>query len=83
MCPPGDGYEKDDRLPLVLGGGRAFGSGLHETTKSCIEMIEELAPLNGKHVLDMGTGTGILSIATILLGASQVIAFDIEPEAAG
>ncbi len=45
-------------------------------------MIEELAPLNGRRVLDMGTGTGILSIATIFLGASQVIAFDIDPEAA-
>jgi ribosomal protein L11 methyltransferase len=70
-----------DRVPIILGPGRAFGSGRHETTISCIEAMENLKSLSGKKVLDVGTGTGILAIAAALLDADEVIALDIEREA--
>ena len=77
-APPGP----DDRIPIHLSRGKAFGSGLHETTISCIETIEKLPSLQNKSVLDVGTGTGILSLACILLGALRAVAFDIDRDAA-
>ncbi|MDF1536797.1 MAG: 50S ribosomal protein L11 methyltransferase [bacterium] len=71
----------EERIPLYLGTARAFGSGLHETTVSCLEELETLAPLQGLTVLDVGCGTGILSIAALLLGARYATAFDVEPDA--
>ena len=60
--------------------GIAFGSGEHETTRSCLEIIDGLS-LEGKTVLDLGCGTGILSLAAALKGAKTVIAVDIDPQA--
>ena len=74
--------EQRGRIPIRLWSGKAFGSGLHETTASCIGALEELAPLVSSSVLDMGTGTGILSIAAVKLGAENVLAFDTDMEAA-
>ena len=71
-----------NRLPLRLARGRAFGSGLHETTISCIKALEELGPLENRTVLDVGTGTGILSLAALSLGARRAAALDIDPDAA-
>jgi ribosomal protein L11 methyltransferase len=62
--------------------GRAFGTGTHESTRLCLQLIEELArraPLG--HVLDIGAGTGLLAIAALRLGALGAIATDIDPEA--
>ncbi|MGB9668604.1 MAG: 50S ribosomal protein L11 methyltransferase [Thermosulfidibacteraceae bacterium] len=58
----------------------AFGSGEHETTRSCLEVMCEL-DFKNKNVLDIGCGTGILGIASVLLGAREVIAIDIAKEA--
>ena len=60
--------------------GMAFGTGTHETTSLCIKMLEKYMTKNDK-VLDVGTGSGILSIAAALLGASNVLAVDIDPVA--
>jgi len=76
-----------DRIPLILDPGMAFGTGKHETTRACLEYIDELAPTLGTaqtlqtSFLDMGCGSGILSIAAAKLGFSPVHGFDIDEEA--
>lgn len=82
VLPPGDSGHGTTRLPLYLGWGRAFGSGLHETTASCVGEMERLAHLEGQRVLDVGAGTGLLSLASVALGARVAFALDIDPEAA-
>ncbi len=60
--------------------GRAFGTGAHETTRLCLRLLDRvLAEREGAHVLDVGCGSGILSIAAALLGAPRVLALDIDP----
>jgi len=68
-----------NRIDLVMARG-AFGSGEHETTASCIEILETL-DLAGKRFLDLGSGTGILAIAAIQLGATGGVCVDIEEDA--
>lgn len=70
------------RMDLVVNPGLAFGTGGHETTRLCMELLEELAEadrLKGP-ILDIGAGTGILSLAAFLLGGRQLTAFDIDPD---
>jgi ribosomal protein L11 methyltransferase len=68
------------RFRIEVNPGMAFGTGAHETTKLCIEALEEyLEP--GARVLDVGTGSGILAEAATLLGAGRVYACDIDPVA--
>ena len=62
-------------IELVLDPGMAFGTGLHPTTQQCLEALSTL-PLDGKSVLDVGTGSGILAIAAAKRGASPVVAVD-------
>jgi ribosomal protein L11 methyltransferase len=65
---------------LEIDPGMAFGTGTHETTSMCIEMMEDhLQP--GDRVLDAGCGSGILSIAAVLLGAGDVLGVDIDEDA--
>ena len=71
-----------DRFDLVVNPGLAFGTGGHETTRLCMELLEELASagrLKGP-ILDIGAGTGILSLAAYLLGGRNLTAFDIDPD---
>ena len=65
---------------LTLDPGLAFGTGKHETTRACLEYVEELAPA-ASEFLDMGCGSGILSIAAAKLGCRAVAGFDVDPEA--
>jgi ribosomal protein L11 methyltransferase len=71
-----------NRHVLVIPQGHAFGTGSHESTALCIELLEEL-DLNGKLVLDIGTGTGILSLAMLRLNARRAVAMDIDLDAYG
>jgi ribosomal protein L11 methyltransferase len=66
-----------DAVELVLDPGMAFGTGLHPTTQQCLEALSTL-PLEGKSLLDVGTGSGILAIAAAKRGASPVVAVDID-----
>lgn len=63
---------------LLIEPGGAFGTGKHGTTKSCLRFIEEL-DVAGKSVIDIGAGSGILSVYCIMRGAKHVMAIDINP----
>ncbi|MDT8419684.1 MAG: 50S ribosomal protein L11 methyltransferase [Desulfuromonadales bacterium] len=80
IVPPDNPETVDGRINLVMERG-AFGSGEHETTCSCIEIIENLPDVEGARLLDLGSGTGILSIAALKLGAASACCIDIEQEA--
>ena len=72
---------RSDDLVITLDPGLAFGTGLHPSTQLCLELLETL-PVQGAHVLDLGTGSGILAIAAARLGAAQVLALDVDATAA-
>lgn len=71
-----------DRTTLVVNPGLAFGTGGHETTRLCLELLEELSTKDaiGGPVLDIGAGTGILALGAHLLGGEAITAFDIDPD---
>ena len=72
-----DTYEAGNRKVLHLEPGLAFGTGTHETTRLCMELLEQyVAP--GCSVLDIGCGSGILSVAALLLGAQSAVGVDID-----
>lgn len=72
-----EAYEANGRTVLNLEPGIAFGTGTHETTRLCMELIEKyLKP--GSSFLDMGCGSGILSVAALLLGADSAVGVDID-----
>jgi ribosomal protein L11 methyltransferase len=75
------GVDAGERIPILIGHGKAFGSGEHETTASCLEELEAAPGIKGARVLDLGTGTGILAIAAVKLGAREVVAVDTEADA--
>ena len=62
-------------IEIVLDPGMAFGTGLHPTTQQCLIALSTI-PLDGKSVLDVGTGSGILAIAAAKRGATPVVAVD-------
>jgi ribosomal protein L11 methyltransferase len=74
VSPEGDLLQPDD-VVLVLDPGMAFGTGLHPTTQKCLRALE-MVVLPGQSVLDVGTGSGILAIAAVKLGAGRVVGVD-------
>ena len=75
--PPGS-----DRSTVIIEPGRAFGTGHHGTTEGCLVLLEEaLAATPNASTLDIGTGTGILAVAALKLGAPTVLAIDVDPDA--
>jgi len=74
--------EDSDRLTLIVPQEQAFGTGSHETTWLCIELLESM-PMAGKRGLDVGAGSGILALAMHRLGARKAIAFDNDNDAYG
>jgi len=81
VVPQWEDYEKKEgETVLRIDPGMAFGTGTHETTSLCIEEIQKYA-VEGKKVLDIGCGSGILSIVSLLKGAEEVNAIDIDPNA--
>lgn len=74
----------DDAVPMILEPGQAFGTGKHQTTRHCLEFLEEIAQAQGglpRAFLDVGCGSGILSIAARRLGATRVVGLDLDPDA--
>ena len=69
----------DGRIELVIDPGLAFGNGGHETTRMCLEWVE--AHVAGRSLLDVGTGTGVLALAAVRLGATRILATDNDPTA--
>ncbi len=80
LQPPADATAAAPPVIVWLDPGLAFGTGTHATTALCLEWLDG-APLAGERVLDVGTGSGILAIAALALGAASVRAVDIDPQA--
>lgn len=72
-----DDYKADGKTIINLEPGLAFGTGMHETTRLCLEMLEKYVK-KGMYILDVGCGSGILSVASLLLGAKKAIGVDID-----
>ncbi len=79
IVPQWETYEKrfDDERLLYLDPGLAFGTGTHPTTQLCLQALE-MTIRKGHTVFDVGTGSGVLSIASVLLGAETVQAYDLD-----
>jgi ribosomal protein L11 methyltransferase len=74
----------EDRLVIRIDPGMAFGTGTHFTTASCLELLESVLQdpsFSNTTVLDVGTGSGILAVASVLLGAREALAIDVDPDA--
>lgn len=81
IVPAWEAYEEGPGEVVVrLEPGMAFGTGLHPTTRLCLEALED-SVVPGCTVLDVGTGSGILAIAAARLGAASVLALDTDPVA--
>jgi ribosomal protein L11 methyltransferase len=80
ILPPRDAAAATGPLDLVVEAS-AFGGGAHPTTASCLEALAALAPLDGLEVLDLGSGSGILGIAALRLGAARALCVDVNPDA--
>lgn len=79
--PGWEEYEPEEGdLVIEMDPGMAFGSGLHETTSMCIKALEKYTH-EGAKVLDVGSGTGILAMAAVMLGAENALGIDIDDEA--
>ena len=72
--------KKTDRLPVILDPGLTFGTGAHPSTQMVMETMEEQV-IPGAKCLDLGSGSGILSITALRLGASRAVGVDIDPKA--
>lgn len=69
-----------ERVAIKIDPGMAFGTGTHPTTQLCLELMEAYLDLGGLKVIDVGCGSGILSIAALKLGASKALGVDIDEE---
>lgn len=72
----------ENRAVFLNNPGMSFGTGLHASTRLCLQMTDGMT-LEGQRVLDIGCGSGILSLCALLLGAEAAVGIDIDPLAAG
>lgn len=80
ICPSWRDVPQPDAVNVMLDPGLAFGTGTHPTTAMCLRWLDGI-DMEGKTVVDFGCGSGILAIAALKLGASEVIGIDIDPQA--
>lgn len=80
ICPSWRDIPDPNAVNVMLDPGLAFGTGTHPTTSLCLQWLDNLE-LEGQLVVDFGSGSGILGIAALKLGASKVVGIDIDPQA--
>ena len=81
ICPKWIDYSpKTGEVVVLMDPGMAFGTGEHETTSMCIELMQEY-PIEGREIIDVGCGSGILGITAVKLNAKSVFMTDIDPVA--
>jgi ribosomal protein L11 methyltransferase len=80
VCPRHEQVTQSDAVVVRLDPGLAFGTGTHASTALCLEWLDA-APLAGRQVIDYGSGSGVLAVAALKLGARRAYAFDIDPQA--
>jgi len=79
ILPPWE-HPSGRRIPLTIDPGMAFGTGHHETTRSCLVLMEHhVGMVTADRFLDLGTGTGLLAIAALALGFRSIIGVDTDP----
>ena len=81
ICPEWETPPETDRIIFTINPGMSFGTGSHETTRLCIEQLEKFVTTD-KTILDLGCGSGILSVIACQLGVKSAVAVDIDPNAA-
>lgn len=81
LAPWHKGSEPQDRIPIYINPGSAFGTGYHESTQAALELFENFLARDRKaqNVIDVGTGSGILSIAAAKTGTARICSRDIDP----
>ena len=81
VSPSWEDYKPaEGEIVMNLDPGMAFGTGTHDTTRLCLELLEECVTPE-THILDVGTGSGILAVGGVLLGAPSALGVDIDPVA--
>ena len=80
IVPEWEEVPDTDRVKFIINPGCSFGTGSHESTRMCIEEMEKHMH-QGDHILDLGCGSGILSVIGLLIGAKDATAVDIDPMA--
>jgi ribosomal protein L11 methyltransferase len=80
VCPRHETVSQPDAVVVRLDPGLAFGTGTHATTALCLAWLDGVA-LAGQQVIDYGSGSGVLAVAALKLGARRAYAFDIDPQA--
>ena len=78
VVPEWEQTDETERVKLILNPGLTFGTGSHATTRLCLTALDKLIG-GGEKVLDLGCGSGILSIAALRLGAERAFACDVDP----
>ena len=81
VAPPWDvPHQADEDILIVIKPSMGFGTGHHESTRLCLGLLQQIA-VRDRRVIDAGTGSGVLAIAAAKLGARDVAAFDVDPDA--